>query len=291
MINLPVEQLTIRRSFGRRVALEFYRGEKWAEYLAFEPAGLQRFKVKLETMTRDFPEAFMFENAPDFFRSAVLSLIKSLQRSYLPGDGVHDVLLGVYTMTTNSAKTADISSMKLDEMTAHYNSLAAAIGKPPVKMFKSKDEAQKRIAALHGAVKQATPAQKANKEKAAVVSASRAAGLATLAETAAKAKKAGHDIKAAVAKGAAAAVKKPTADKVKLPAAFKKLPVAKKAAAVVKQDSEKKPRGQGIGTFCKELITAGKTNEEVLAAVRQKFPGASTSAASVAWYRNALRSE
>ena len=281
MINLPLEQLAIRRSFGRHMALEFYRGEKWAEYLAFESAGLQRFRVKIETMERDYPEAFYFEKAPDFFKSAVLSFIKSLQRAYLPGDGVSDVLLGVYTMTTNSTKTNDTSAMKLDEMTAHYNELAGAIGKPPVKAFKSKGEAQKRIAALHDATKQPTEAQKGNKERAAAVSASRAAGLAALTETAAKLKKAGQAIKAAVAKGAAA---KPVAKKTVEKAVTKKTakPPAKEGA---------KPRGQGIGAFCKELITAGKTNEEVLAAVRQKFPDASTSAASVAWYRNALRSE
>lgn len=281
MINLPVEQLTIRRSFGRHIALEFYRGEKWAEYLAFEPAGLQRFKVKIETMERDFPEAFSFEQGPDFFKSVVLSFIKSLQRAYLPGDGVSDVLLGVYTMTTSSTKTNDISTMKLDEMTAHYNDLAAAIGKPPIKMFKSKDEAQKRIAALHGAVKQPTKQQQENKEKAAAVSASRAAGLMTLAEAAKKAKKAGADIKAAITKGAAA---KPVAKK----------PVEKQTSKKTAKPAAKeggKPRGLGIGAFCKELIIAGKTNEEVLTAVRQKFPSASTSAASIAWYRNALRSE
>lgn len=57
----------------------------------------------------------------------------------------------------------------------------------------------------------------------------------------------------------------------------------KKAAAV--------PRGQGIGAFCEGLLLKGKSTEEVLAAVKEKFPAAKTGPASVAWYRNKLREE
>lgn len=60
---------------------------------------------------------------------------------------------------------------------------------------------------------------------------------------------------------------------------------APKAEKVVK---EKVP---GIGDKAKELIRAGKTNDEVLAGIKEAFPDANTSMASVNWYRNKLRSE
>ena len=40
-----------------------------------------------------------------------------------------------------------------------------------------------------------------------------------------------------------------------------------------------------------ELIRKGKDNAAVLEAVKAKFPDASTSPSSVAWYRNKLKSE
>lgn len=45
---------------------------------------------------------------------------------------------------------------------------------------------------------------------------------------------------------------------------------------------------QTIGGLCAELIKAGKTNEQIIAAVKAAFPGAKTSSASVAWYRSKL---
>lgn len=58
--------------------------------------------------------------------------------------------------------------------------------------------------------------------------------------------------------------------------------VAKKAPA------EKKP---GVGDVAIEAIRAGKDNEEALAIVKKKFPNASVSISSIAWYRNKLRSD
>ena len=54
---------------------------------------------------------------------------------------------------------------------------------------------------------------------------------------------------------------------------------------------EKKAPKRGVGTAAVEAITAGKTNEETLAAVRKEFPDAKTTLASINWYRNKLRSE
>lgn len=60
------------------------------------------------------------------------------------------------------------------------------------------------------------------------------------------------------------------------------------AEGAAEQPKEKTP---GVGDLAKELIRAGKTNEEVLAAVKEKFPEAKTSMASVNWYRNKLRTD
>lgn len=56
-------------------------------------------------------------------------------------------------------------------------------------------------------------------------------------------------------------------------------------------EQTKEPKGPGVGDVAKELIRAGKTNEEVLAAVKEQFPDAKTSMASINWYRNKLRSD
>ena len=56
-------------------------------------------------------------------------------------------------------------------------------------------------------------------------------------------------------------------------------------------EAEKKPRGQGIGKLAVDLIRAGKTNAEVLEALKTAHPTARTTMSSVNWYRNNLRSK
>jgi len=46
-----------------------------------------------------------------------------------------------------------------------------------------------------------------------------------------------------------------------------------------------------IGEVAKRAISDGATNEEVLAAVKDKFPHSATSMASVSWYRSKLRKD
>jgi metal-responsive CopG/Arc/MetJ family transcriptional regulator len=46
-----------------------------------------------------------------------------------------------------------------------------------------------------------------------------------------------------------------------------------------------------IGGAARTAILAGASNDDALLAVRQKFPNASTSLASIAWYRSKLRRE
>lgn len=79
-----------------------------------------------------------------------------------------------------------------------------------------------------------------------------------------------------------AAAKAPTAPK----AAKKAKAAPKKKAAAKKAPKAKAAKKPGVGARQVALILAGKTNEQVLAAVRKEFPGAATTAACVAWYRS-----
>ena len=69
-----------------------------------------------------------------------------------------------------------------------------------------------------------------------------------------------------------------------------------KAAKPAKESKAKaeKPAKEpkvGVGTVAKDAIRDGKTNDEVLEIVKKKFPDAKTTLASVAWYRNDLRTK
>lgn len=70
--------------------------------------------------------------------------------------------------------------------------------------------------------------------------------------------------------------------------ATKKKASKAKAAKAPKVPKEKKP---GVGDVAIENIRAGLGNDEVLKIVQKKFPEASVSRSSIAWYRNKLRSE
>lgn len=56
-------------------------------------------------------------------------------------------------------------------------------------------------------------------------------------------------------------------------------------------NAQPKEKAPGVGDVAQALILGGKTNEEVLAAVKEQFPDAETSKASINWYRNKLRSD
>lgn len=66
---------------------------------------------------------------------------------------------------------------------------------------------------------------------------------------------------------------------------------AEKAAKVkaARPPAESKPRGLGIGAFCKEQIQAGVANAEILVQVKAQWPEANTTIASLNWYRNDLK--
>lgn len=49
------------------------------------------------------------------------------------------------------------------------------------------------------------------------------------------------------------------------------------------------PEARNVGQLANKLIREGLPNAQVLSEVQEAFPDASTSMASVAWYRSALR--
>lgn len=55
--------------------------------------------------------------------------------------------------------------------------------------------------------------------------------------------------------------------------------------------AEKKPRGKGIGARAMELILEGKSTQEVIDTIKAEIEGANPTAATIAWYKNKLRSE
>jgi hypothetical protein len=59
--------------------------------------------------------------------------------------------------------------------------------------------------------------------------------------------------------------------------------------AVQENVGETAPKAPGIGDVAKDLIRAGLGNKEVLDKVKELFPDAKTSMASINWYRNNLR--
>ena len=68
-------------------------------------------------------------------------------------------------------------------------------------------------------------------------------------------------------------------------------PAKEKVAKPPKPPKEKAAPKRGIGTAAKDALLASLTNEEALALVREEFPDANTTKASMNWYRNHLRTK
>jgi len=62
-----------------------------------------------------------------------------------------------------------------------------------------------------------------------------------------------------------------------------------KATTKTKASGQKSGRPTGVGAYAKDLIRAGKSNEQVLDTVLKKFPEAQTTIASINWYRHDMR--
>lgn len=275
----------VRLDHNRHVGVEFYRDEDEVRYLAYTPHGLEIFSMPPAEYDRAFRQRLLQP-----IGSVALDLLSASHRyAYAPGKGVLETLMEIYTMATTNG-SADLTALDMKGLTDHYNGLAKALGRGPVKGFKSKAEALKRIEAVSAEASKPSEAQSeraAEIEKAAKPAAKKAEKKADKPAPAAKKAEKPAETSRAM-KAAAEALSKPD------PKAAKKADKAARfPSAAKKADKPKdaKPRGQGIGAYCMELIKKGKTNEQVLAAVREKFPGASTSPASVAWYRNKLKDE
>lgn len=271
--------------FNNRVAVPYFRGDGTVKYMAFTPHGLESFALREAEYDRQFKR-----HMPRPIGSVALDLLRLSKSAYLPGNGVIDTLLEITIMSSTNG-TNDLSTLDGKGLVAHYNGLAKALGRAEVKAFKSKAEALKRIEAITAEVRQPTTEQAEHAAEAEKEKARKAAVLAEQKELDKKAGEQGARAIKAVAESATKATKKTAAKKTSTKAEkAKKFPkAAAKEAKKAKVSS--KPRGQGIGAFCMDLILKGKSNDEVLAAVAKKFPDASTSASSVAWYRNKLKSE
>lgn len=278
---------TVRLDHNRHVGVEFYRDDDEVKYLAYTPHGLEIFSMPPAQYDREFRQRLLQP-----IGSVALDLLAATHRyAYAPGKGVLETLMEIHTMATTNG-TNDLTALDMKGLTDHYNGIAKAIGRDPVKGFKSKAEALKRIEAVSAVATKPSDKQAANTAereasettkpvaKKAEKKADKPASAAKKAEKPAETSRAMKATAEVLSKPNPKAAKK--ADKeARFPSAAKKASKPKDA----------KPRGQGIGAFCMELIKKGKTNEQVLAAVREKFPGASTSPASVAWYRNKLKDE
>lgn len=273
-VKIDLAHCVARKDHNARVALEFARGTKWSEYLAFTAKGLAKFREPTEEFLRRFHKII---KTP--LERVSLQLLRDTRSDYLPEDGVTTILLEIYDMTA-TAGTGDLATMSLADLTAHYNKLSIATGGTGVKSFKDKATALKRIDSFKVDVAKPTADQAAHKEEAGDKALKRLASVVT------KTKKA---VVAAVAADKAAVAAKKAVPAKKKSAAAEKMAAEKAAKKAAPKKSGAK--GQGIGAFCMELIVKGKSNEDVLEQVRKKFPDASTSASSVAWYRNKLKSE
>lgn len=260
----------LRKDGNAHVALEYEQHKGTSRFLIFSPSGLQREELGTEQFERRFSTAL---DKP--LGAAALRLLELNSSAYLPDDRANTILLEIYTMSKTDG-TNDLTTLDTKALVAMYNELAKVAGKPELKAFKEgKAKLVARVESLKAEVAKLTPEQEEHKKERAEAADKR---LASVKER--KNKTAAEKLEAAADRVAES----------KKPAKREPKPKGKPATAA-KADGEKKPRGLGIGAFCMDLIKAGKGNEDVLAAVAKKFPDAKTSAASVAWYRNKLKSE
>lgn len=268
--NLKPETMSVRQDHASHVCLEYFRGDKWSEYLAFESDGLKRFRELTTKMERQFYRASVIP-----LDRAALSFLRAAKRAYLPGDGVYEIIMEVYIMAkTNGNKT--LSTLSISQLVPVYNELAEVLGKPVLKAYKNnKASLLAKISDMQAEAKQPTKAQSEAKIKASEAAGKRLSGL---------------EPKEKAEKAPPASRTSPSGSPKAKSKASKSLPAAKgpKQASAASAKGLKKV---GIGAFCMELIRKGQSNEEVLAAVQKQFPDASTSASSIAWYRNKLKSE
>mgnify|MGYP000202133495 FL=1 len=94
----PRFEPSVRIDHNRHVALEYRRHAGDSHYLTFTPRGLVRESLGTERFLRRFDRRM--DQDPG---AAALRLLSDLPSAYLPGDGVHQTLLEIYTMTKTNA--------------------------------------------------------------------------------------------------------------------------------------------------------------------------------------------
>lgn len=295
LVALPLSELRVCMEHHAHVAIEFSRGSKWSEFIHFESEGPCKGRVLTTTFKRDY-----YRNSDTPIDRAALSFLRAYKRAYAPEQGLFEIIMEIYIMSVTDSNPKGLQSLATAELLKVYNDIASAAGKPPLKSFKQgKAVLLERIEALQADAAVPTAAQEAVKASNAAKAEKRLAGLASLKPT--EENDMATTTKKTVASKAVKPATKPAAKPSKAPtrpttaavvapkrsAAAKSMPAAAKKASA----TPVKAKAQGIGAFCMELIRKGKDNAAVLEAVKAKFPDASTSPSSVAWYRNKLKSE
>lgn len=272
-INIKLADLKVRMEYHSHVAIEYYRGDKWSEFVFFEPNGPRKGKL----LTSSFEKEYYRSSEIPVDRAA-LSFLRAQHRAYIPETGLSEIIMEIYIMAMTEAHPKGIQAMSTEQLLKMHNELAEALGKPQLKSFKqSKMLLVTRIAALRDEFAALTPAQETAAATNAAKAEKRLAGLKDLTTS---------------KENDMATTKKAAPSKKPVPKATAKKPAAKPAPkATAKKADTGAPKKQGIGAFCMDLIRNGKDNDAVLAAVQKKFPDASTSLASIAWYRNKLKNE
>lgn len=296
LVTLPLSELKVCLDHASHVAIEFSRGSKWSEFIYFEPSGPCKGRALTSTFERDY---YRVSDTP--VKRAALSFLRACKRAYAPDQGIFEIIMELYIMSVTESNPKGLQSLATAELLTVYNDIAAAVGKPLLKSFKQgKAMLLERIEALQAEAAKPTTEQQEAKASNAAKAEKRLAGLASLKPTeentmATTKKVAAPKAKPEAAKPAAKPAKAPARSTTKPVAASKHVPAAKPAPSPAKKaaGAPAKPaaKAQGIGAFCMDLIRKGKDNAAVLEAVKAKFPDASTSPSSIAWYRNKLKSE
>ncbi len=252
--ELPIVPRCASDAHGH-AALEYYRGLSVSRWVEAGPAGPVKKEASTERFTREFCRPLIPAKP---LRDCVLSFMRSLHRGYMKEDGVAAVLVSAYRTAHFGALSPPEQSETVERWLDYCAGLAGAMGKEAPRSFKNLIAANAYAIELEAALAEPTAAQAAHQAEARATAVKRLAGLS--------------DLKASV-QAHSAAVRRTR-------------PAARERSS---NSGTPAKRGQGIGTYCCELILAGKSNDEVLKAALGRFPGAKTSASSVAWYRNDLR--
>jgi hypothetical protein len=292
LVNLKLEELIVYADFSMHIALPYKKDARRVDYIGLEGEGPRCLFTSIHNFERQFSRV----QDTDILHF-VPTLVKIAKRSYLPSENVGLILLEVLKMASLNGK--ELKDCSIKELVIHCNALRVSLSLEPTtteKTYKSKAKLIEAIEQLEATIPPFTPDQQANKQTNAAAAEKRLAGLASLKEQKAeeaelKRSKKADKVKSTTPKEADMATKDTSKTKKSLTKETKNTKTAAKAATAKKADKgESKPRRMGIGAYCIELLLKGKSNEETATAAREKF-GSTTSASSVAWYRNKLKNE